>query len=409
MNTRTEFIQNSSRKKIICYGAGRYLKSVRNYIYSEGFEITYLVDSNKDIWGKTQCEIKISSPEILKTCSGEEYFIFISSKYYAAEIKKQIEADYPNKFTILCWPLAIDSFREFDDGMWEERIGRVCDYFYTRASEGVSEDKKKEYLDEKRKLLEDKQKVILPRTPLMITTRCTLRCKECANLMPYYEKPKDYSADEIISWIKNVCDAVDEWICLELVGGEPFMYKDFERILTYALAQEKIQTVEVATNGTLIPSENIMQLLKNKKVIVKISEYPNIVDYNRIIDRLKENGIRHELVYAMKWSRTGSLTHRGRSMLEVHTQYLNCGNAKMCRTILNGKLYVCSKAASLMEIGAATDIEFIDLKTRENLRERIRDFLRLTYSEACNYCDLGTSAEELIEPAVQVEKYKNAR
>ena len=106
----------------------------------------------------------------------------------------------------------------------------------------------------------------------------------------------------------------------------------------------------------------------------------------------------------MRWSKTGKLTSRARTEEELQSQYLNCGQAKLCRTILNGKLFVCSKAASLMELGYVDNLEMVDLQEKNNLRKNIYDFLRLPYSEACNYCDIASMDEEIVEPAVQMER-----
>lgn len=76
----------------------------------------------------------------------------------------------------------------------------------------------------------------------------------------------------------------------------------------------------------------------------------------------------------------------------------------MCRAILNGKMYVCPKAASLMELGLANDIERIDLLCADNLREEIKTFLCLMYSNACAYCDMASSEEKIIVAAEQVER-----
>jgi len=403
-NTRDEFITVCKTKKIICFGAGKFLKNVKGFLDSEYCKIDLLVDNNKEKWGVYEHDIKIESPDILKKCSGEDYLILISSKNFAEEIREQIEQQHPGKFVIFKWPLIIKEYKEFDDKLWQERIYTPCEHLYKHISLGMSEDKREAYMQEKRTLLSDKEKVILPRTPVMITTRCTLRCKECSNLMPYYKYPKDYDADEIIMWIKNVCAAIDEWICLELVGGEPFLYRDLERVLAYVIKEEKIQQVEFTTNASVMPKPEIIELLKNEKIFIKISQYPNLINPEKMLELLKENRICHELMENMRWSKTGKLTSRARTEAELQSQYLNCGQAKLCRTILNGKLYVCSKAASLMELGYVDSLEMVDLQEKNNLRKNIYDFLRLPYSEACNYCDIASIDEEIVAPAIQMEK-----
>lgn len=399
-NTREEFLNMSVKRKIICFGAGRFLKNIVDFLQAEHLNVDKLIDNAREKWGTQMEGVVIQSPNILKECDEDKYVVLISSKNYASEIKEQIEEDFSGKFAIFMWPLILQTEVEFSEKLWHERIYRACKNVYKEIAEKRIDAE--DYLKEKEALLVDRKNVILPRTPLMITTRCTLRCKECSNLMPYYSVPKDYPADEVIQWIKNICEAVDEWVCCELVGGEPFLYRDLEKILTYVLYEAKIQRVEFTTNASVIPKLSVLKLLANDKVFIKISEYPGLIESEKLVHYLDKYGIHYSVMKSMRWSRTKNLEKRNRSYQELQSQYLNCGSAKMCRTILNGKLYVCSKAASLMELGYVNYLEIVDLTDTVHLRENIKEFLQLTFSYACDYCDIGSADEEMVEPAEQI-------
>lgn len=401
-NTREEFLNKAVDRKIICFGAGNFLKNMSGFLESEHLCIDKLLDNSEKKWGSYMEGIKVQPPDTLKECDGDGYIILISSRNFADQIERQIEEAYPDKFLIFKWPLTFQEKEDFDEQLWHERIYKPCESLY----KAVSEHKKDEinYLKQKKALLTDKEKVILPRTPLMITTRCTLCCKECSNLISHYPNQKDYEADEIIQWVKNISDAVDDWICCELVGGEPFLYCELEKVLSYVLEEEKIQQVEFTTNASIIPRPSILELLKNDKVFVKISEYPGLISYEQMTNVFDEWGIRYRVMESLRWSKTGGLERRNRSSGAIQSQYLNCPAGKICRTILNGKLYVCSKAASLAELGYMDHIEAVDLLDTGNLRKNIKEFLQLLSSDACDYCDIATEDEEWIEPAEQVTK-----
>lgn len=121
-NTRDEFITVCKTKKIICFGAGKFLKNVKGFLDSECCKIDLLIDNNKEKWGGYEHDIKIDSPDILKKCSGDDYLILISSKNFAEEIREQIDQQHPEKFVIFKWPLIIKEYKEFDDKLWQERI-----------------------------------------------------------------------------------------------------------------------------------------------------------------------------------------------------------------------------------------------------------------------------------------------
>lgn len=59
---------------------------------------------------------------------------------------------------------------------------------------------------------------------LALTTRCSLRCRDCMNLMQYYEMPADvplkknkWAIDSFLRCVDAVCDFF-------VLGGEPFLY-----------------------------------------------------------------------------------------------------------------------------------------------------------------------------------------
>lgn len=176
--------------------------------------------------------------------------------------------------------------------------------------------------------------------------------------------------------------------------------------MSYVLKETKIQQIEFTTNASVIPKSDILRLMADGRVVDNISEYPNLFNPAKFMYTLEEHGIHYHIMKKMRWTKTKNLEKRNRSYDKLQSQYLNCGPAKMCRTILNGKLYVCSKAASLAELGKVDRIEYVDLMDVEHLRDNLRDFLQLTFSKACDYCDMASGDEEIIEAAVQMKRGK---
>lgn len=404
-NQKKDFLEEAKRKKIVCYGAGGFLKIITSFLESEQISLAILIDSNEAKWGTQIDNVTISSPDILAELSGQDYLVLVSSKYYSKDICESIQKKYGDKFSIYTWPLGVSEMSVDTEKRWYNEITLTCQKLYEDISTRLPADEAEKYLAEKKQLLSNPEKFVLPRIPLMITTRCTLRCKECSNLMPYYCKPSDYLLEDILKWIDNLCDVVDELVCLELVGGEPFLYKDLQGLLEKIVSQKKIQRIEFTTNGTVLPNDNLMKLLsKDPRVFIKISQYPNVVDPQKIISLLEAYQIQYEMLAIDKWSKTAHLNKRNRTEAEITTQYLGCFPAKYCRTVLNGRLYACSKAASLGELKVVKDLECVDLNSRERLKERLIEFLHMNASKACYYCDYGSTEEEFVQPAIQVEK-----
>ena len=51
-------------------------------------------------------------------------------------------------------------------------------------------------------------KVYIPRIEIVLTTFCSLRCKDCSNLMQYYDKPYHINTDSIIQVLQNLTASI---------------------------------------------------------------------------------------------------------------------------------------------------------------------------------------------------------
>ena len=250
-------------------------------------------------------------------------------------------------------------------------------------------------LEKKRALLKDViegYKLILPRLVVSLTSVCTLKCKYCNNLMPYYEKSVHFRLDDIIRDINKVLDNVDGIVSIELIGGEPFSYPWIEEVLKILINSEKIIDIEITTNGTLIPNNATLELLKNNKVTVIVSKYEGINYTQNICKVLLESGVRYEAHREMRWIDSGDTKKRGRTKYDNRKFYINCGPGYYCKTLLKGKIYACARSASMYNLGFCNDREgFVDLYEGENLREKIREFYLKDYDPSCDYCDFSES------------------
>jgi len=102
-----------------------------------------------------------------------------------------------------------------------------------------------------------------------LTNQCNLRCIHCYNESCETNDTQELSTDEV----KKIIDQADEigvWQ-FDLTGGEIFMRSDIMEILKYL--HEKHFAVRIATNGTLIDDEIIVQLEQ-----LKIRAYTTSLD-----------------------------------------------------------------------------------------------------------------------------------
>lgn len=235
----------------------------------------------------------------------------------------------------------------------------------------------------------------MKRMDLVLTARCTLRCKRCANLMQYYEHPTNVELEVIIKSMEKLLNAVDGIKTVYVLGGEPFLYKQLNEVILYLKKQQKIRKINVVTNGTLCPNydKRYWDEICGKNVTILISNYGKLsIKKEELIRKCMEHSINCEVSDNDVFYDTGNMIKRGRSLEELQKVFDDCNT--QCRSLYNGELHFCPRSAH------GTDLELIEKREEDyidilhatdgsKLKEQIRKFVnRKSYVEACDFCDI---------------------
>ena len=90
-----------------------------------------------------------------------------------------------------------------------------------------------------------------------ITSRCNLRCEHCF----YWEAlDSDHSHELTIDEIEKISKSVPRLLVLSLTGGEPFVRRDIDQIVSAFVRNSRTQIVTMSTNGAYHRNmENMLQ------------------------------------------------------------------------------------------------------------------------------------------------------
>ena len=241
-----------------------------------------------------------------------------------------------------------------------------------------------------------------------ITTKCSLKCKYCSNLIPCYKKPKDLDINILISSIKTFLKCINRIVYIRVLGGEPFLSNNLYEVLKALVSSNKIQRIEIVTNGTIVPSDKkLLSLLKNKRIVVCISEY-NIVNYEKLVNVLEDNDIKYRIDKMNFWMDYGIPYKRNKSEKELIKQYSRCTN--VCKSLINGELHLCPRSSHGTDLGIIKDnkddyLDLLDKKMNINDKKRkLNMLLKKKYIIACDYCDYGTNNSKKVKVAEQLRK-----
>lgn len=402
-NSKENFLKEARNKKVICFGAGNIFKQFLEESENLGIDIECVIDNDVNKQGNciTFCHktIYIQSPDFLRRYK-ENYILLITSNA-VSEIKKQLFGrggviNYIFVFPFSdIYPKSVEERKNIRLVMPAEKM------MYQYFEEFHLNEKQKQYWMEK---IKDKCKdgMVIPYMTALITSSCTLRCRDCNNLIPLFIRGNFVLAEKVLQDVNRVCDAIDYCICMNITGGEPFLHRDLNQIINGITSNDKIAFVEVITNGTLLPTQEVIKSLKNEKVIVKISEYQGYTQTAKLTELFKMEGIRFLVKDNLQWVDSGGVERRNKEYEQIKYEYLSCWSGKFCKSIYNGRVYACARAAFLHELGVSNHpSDYLDID-KSDLRERLLDFYLQEYVDACDFCDhADLEYKKIIEAAIQ--------
>lgn len=255
------------------------------------------------------------------------------------------------------------------------------------------------------------QKLWIRSVDFMVTERCSLKCRDCSNLMQYYKHPINFDLDVLKKSFDRFLSKVDRLGELRIIGGEPLMHPEFYKIVQWYKDNDKIGKIGIWTNGTIFPPKEIREALREKKVRMRFSDY-GMLSYH-LQDWIKyceEENMDYEVNKMDEWHDLGELKKRSYSegMLKGIYQCCECRNLP---TFLNGRLYNCPYAANADNLRAMQQkdaiLDFLDFsnENRDYTTKEIKDFLeKREYLMACDYCSGRNYEGGGIEPYIQVKE-----
>lgn len=271
----------------------------------------------------------------------------------------------------------------------QDKILQICD------SSSMSELKNEVYA---------RTKVIVPELVVILTSRCTLRCKNCMNLMwAFDEKVIDVPKEETCDALTRILEAVDCIVTVSVIGGEPFLADSFVEVLQFLQKQEKALSIYITTNGTVSIRDAWIPLLQNQNLEIRISNYGHIVDQTKFIDSCIRNDIRYSLEPSDEWIDFGCTEKRNCSEDRLRFQYEGCMFSRRCKTMWGERLFACQFAGSLEELGKVSGIS-LNISECSDVRNEILEFLLTPNILACDYCEADFANIKLVPVAEQLKR-----
>ena len=387
---------------VLLYGAGIQCRTFISLLKDKGIKEDQikLLDSNKTKSGRKFENLIILDSQQLSKFDCHNSIVFITCCF-----PSQILAAVPSRYETYSIIPIYDQLKsllpniEINNGelKYERNIGDITREFILYDTE----------FRNLHSTVENKN-LRLKSIDAVVTEGCSLKCKNCSNLMQYYEKPLMACFELLASSTDTILDNVDyvyEW---RILGGEPFIFRYLDKYLLHLKKHKNFGNIIIYTNGTILPKQSLISAIKESGSIVDISNYgEHSRKLKELTSCLKENNI----PFACKepeWTDSGRVTPtQNLESKYLEERFFNCCT-KDVLTLLHGYLYRCPFSANLMNLSDnflnESDRVFVN-NYPNDIRERIRSLYRdKAYLSACDNCNGRDYTVPLIPVAEQTRK-----
>lgn len=262
------------------------------------------------------------------------------------------------------------------------------------------------------------ERLTLTSISFLPTTVCNLNCRACLNFKPYMKTGVNRDIDALKSDMDLMFEKVDRILLLHVSGGEPFLYPQLGELLSYISERygNRIGRLETTTNGTVVPSDQLCEVLSIHQVSTVLDDYRVAVPqytnrFTEIEKKFQRYKISYRVQHAERWiDLTPLQDEKGQSEEELCEYFECCGMP--FQEYRDGKLYLCdySSFAAVAGLNVVQPGEFFDLRQTFNkfeLMEFRMGYSEKGYTEFCKRCAGYFNNPYSVEPAEQVERITN--
>lgn len=246
-------------------------------------------------------------------------------------------------------------------------------------------------------MLYKKNMLFSRRLDISLTEKCNLKCKKCNMFMPYFKSPKALEKDDVIQEIDQYFELIDFVEGFNLLGGEPFLYKELDDIIEYTgeKYRGKMEHFKIFTNGLLLPDDKKKKLFKKYNIEIQISDYTAEVPYRKrleeFIQSLKSEEISYVIVKSDTWGDFGFPENPNTISEDEAIDFFDKCRAPF-RGLYKNRVYFCHLETSAVRAGLYEDNEndYFDLsEISENRKKYFLEFdMGFSYAGAISFCKL---------------------
>lgn len=380
-------IKKYQHEPVMIYGTTVGGKMIFQCLQNAGISVHCFID--RRIVADTFCGIPVKEPEILKK---ENRILLIAvTRSYVSVCQYLDEIGFDRAYSCV----NLIEGKSLEDFVYEkdEQVG-VSD-FLVKYSLYVKRFQEKS--------------LVLPTLEVFITERCTLRCRDCSHLVKYYDSPRDYAMEKIITYLDNFLSVIDYIEEIIILGGEPLLHPELSKLIIHCKNAEKIRDITIISNGTVVPDISVLEAMRQAKARLRLSDYGklsrNIANIRQICEEYEvECFVLHEL-----WTNMGEICRHDYDLNGLKKMFADCPFA-FSTLLLNGRIFRCVHVAHLNNLNRidsknhdCVDFTHFSKADIHLKREELQKYMNIEYLDGCQYCNGFKNGIHGIEAAIQEE------
>lgn len=236
-----------------------------------------------------------------------------------------------------------------------------------------------------------------------VTIACSLHCKNCIqHTVEFKEKKIDWKVDveKFYHGLDKLVEAIGWLKTLQITGGEIFLYKDWKKLVEYCISNKKIGIIHILSTGVCKISQEDIEVLKNKKIVITIDDYGMKISEEKrryckdFINMLEINNINYSVLNNDKgtWYDFGNFSERDEDTKKLKEKFSSCSINECYAFNQDYSFSICGRQSIAKKLNyvdtTSMDSIYIGEKTNvEILRRQIKELIKKDYLEICRYCD----------------------
>lgn len=245
----------------------------------------------------------------------------------------------------------------------------------------------------------------------IVSTRCTLKCINCGQRMNDFPKDKrvNFSLDNIKRDIEVMMKAANGVVFMSIIGGEPFVHPQLDKIVQYCVEKKNIGLIKITTCGVCKMTKEILENIKNDRVRIMITDYTEHLSdqqrkvFNNNIELMNEVGIDYQIFHST-WYAPGKIKDYNYSEQVLQERKEKCEVKRMSCAIANGKYYPCPHAIATNMMGLYNfEEDYVDLHHTSDLKQALKACLEKKSYETCRYCGDENIDPQQVSPGEQLK------